>query len=78
MPRYAQTPICGISKLFCLQLAINDVIRQSTDQLNNIGVQCNCMPSCTSISYNVDVTNAIVNISMINDYLKVFNLNSEM
>lgn len=58
-------------------MAVSDIIRQSIGDEKKC-MQCDCMPSCTSISYDVDVANTIENISLIDDYLKLLNINLNM
>lgn len=62
MPRNSATPVCGPAKIDCYRLAEFEVIskefHESIDQPEACisKTVCNCMPSCTAISYNSEIS----------------------
>lgn len=59
MPHGSDTPICGIAKVNCYNWAENDLL-EDTDEVESstkIG-SCNCLPACTSISYDSEISQA--------------------
>ncbi|XP_037026210.1 pickpocket protein 28-like [Bradysia coprophila] len=61
MPRVATTDICGIPKIDCVReasmiyFAPTSKNASSMSRVNN----CNCLPSCTQITYSAEVTSAV-------------------
>lgn len=64
MPRNSETPVCGISNIKCCREAKRDMIHMKFEEsklLNKRGTRkskCNCLPSCTSIEYDTEITQA--------------------
>lgn len=63
MPRDDETPICGTSKIPCYDQAEDDLLQEqyvdgitANDKLSLN--ECNCLPSCTSIRYEAEITQA--------------------
>lgn len=59
MPHDIDTPICGIAKVNCYTYAENDLLEdvggiESSTTINS----CNCLPACTSISYDSEISQA--------------------
>lgn len=59
MPHDKATPICGIAKVNCLIYAENDLLEDSdaietSSKINS----CNCLPACTSLSYDAEISQA--------------------
>lgn len=59
MPHDDTTPICGIAKANCYNSAENDLL-ESTDAMELFRTvrSCNCLPACTSISYDSEISQA--------------------
>lgn len=62
----ANTSICGLGKLECYQNA-EDKLREKTfvEGLKNehsIATSCNCLPSCSSITYDAEITQSKFNM----------------
>lgn len=62
MPRDDDTPICGTSKRICYDEAEDDLLHQHYTagiSANDISQnECNCLPACTSIRYDGEVSQA--------------------
>ncbi|XP_031628298.1 pickpocket protein 28-like [Contarinia nasturtii] len=62
MPRDTDTPICGFDKIKCYQDAedtlYEKVFVEGLKNVHSVATGCNCMPSCTSISYDADISEA--------------------
>ncbi|KAG4070463.1 hypothetical protein HA402_005695 [Bradysia odoriphaga] len=62
MPRDDDTPICGSSKIACYDAAEDDLLYEQ--YMLGIAVnrdsqhECNCLPSCTSIRYDAEISQA--------------------
>uniref|UniRef100_A0A1B0DLX5 Uncharacterized protein n=1 Tax=Phlebotomus papatasi TaxID=29031 RepID=A0A1B0DLX5_PHLPP len=59
MPRYADTPICGSGKILCYQKSIGDLVLKTLEeslQNNYTNSDCNCLPTCTSIAYDAEIS----------------------
>lgn len=59
MPHDDTTPICGIAKVNCYTSAENEILEyadaiESSTKINS----CNCLPACTSISYDTEISQA--------------------
>lgn len=53
------TPICGASKITCYQNAEDELLSKNIrDNLNRTVSDCNCLPTCTSIKYNTDISHS--------------------
>lgn len=61
-------PVCGISDIACYTAAQDELnvlqqkqtIQQSIDP--NAKDSCNCMPACTSLEYNFEISRAVYDI----------------
>lgn len=68
MPRDKHTPICGAAKIACyneaedsiLQKEIDEGLSSSTDSIRG-NTKCNCLPACTSIQYDAEMSQATFN-----------------
>lgn len=65
MPRDDKTPICGASKIACYDQAEDDLLRKqyiggitSNTHTQHSQIECNCLPACTSITYNAEISQA--------------------
>ncbi|KXJ77447.1 hypothetical protein RP20_CCG007541 [Aedes albopictus] len=60
MPRSAKTRICRTSEIACVLSAENRMLLQSAKRrlkkLQTYGSACNCIPGCTSIHYDTEIT----------------------
>ncbi|XP_068140890.1 pickpocket protein 28 [Drosophila tropicalis] len=64
MPKPLGTPVCGLDDIPCYtaaqdeltMLLQNETAQQSVDP--NAQLSCNCMPSCTSLEYNFEISRA--------------------
>lgn len=75
MPRTREVPICSEDKIHCYQRAREQLLLEkflegvhSIDQSSGIG--CNCMPACTSLDYETEISEG--NFDLVNT-LKAFN-----
>ncbi|KAJ6625441.1 Pickpocket protein 28 [Pseudolycoriella hygida] len=61
MPRTEDTRICGIKSIDCCINAEDELLRKDDGLLgSNEFDDCNCLPSCTSYSYDVDQSHNII------------------
>ncbi|TDG51035.1 hypothetical protein AWZ03_002690 [Drosophila navojoa] len=68
MPKPLDVPVCGLEKIACYTkaqdelyaLLQNQTVHQSVDP--NTKVMCNCMPACTSLEYNFEISRAFYNL----------------
>ncbi|EDW00649.1 pickpocket protein 28 [Drosophila grimshawi] len=68
MPKPLDVPVCGLADISCYTAAQdelytllqNQTIQQSIDV--NAKVMCNCMPACTSLEYNFEISRAFYNV----------------
>lgn len=75
MPRGNDTRICGQHEVECYDQAENGLMLEELEQslasgsgVNKLGkTNCNCLPSCTSINYDAEISQADF------EYVKVFN-----
>lgn len=75
MPRTNSTRICGQNEVECYDLAENGLMLEELEQSLASGsgenkrgkTNCNCLPSCTSINYDAEISQADF------EYVKVFN-----
>ncbi|KAJ6633490.1 Pickpocket protein 28, partial [Pseudolycoriella hygida] len=63
MPRTSETPICGASMIQCYHRAEDELLSQNIR--NHISLSksenssgCNCLPACTSIKYDTEVSHS--------------------
>ncbi|XP_055708837.1 pickpocket protein 28-like [Phlebotomus papatasi] len=59
MPRYTDTPICGSGKISCYYRTISDLVLRTMEeglQNNYTNSDCNCLPACTSIAYDAEIS----------------------
>lgn len=61
MPRNSMTPVCGPSNISCYKSAEYEVMKEEFLKIeagNELGNDnCNCLPGCTSISYDAEISN---------------------
>ncbi|XP_019525011.3 pickpocket protein 28-like [Aedes albopictus] len=54
------TPVCETNQIYCMLDAENDLLEMDLlshqDQQANFRAQCNCLPACTSIQYDAEIT----------------------
>lgn len=53
------TLICGAAKLDCYSDSVDKLLENYVDSVHNgetMNEMCNCLPSCTSITYDVEVS----------------------
>ncbi|KAL7737995.1 hypothetical protein ACLKA6_006353 [Drosophila palustris] len=68
MPKPLDVPVCGISDIACYTAAqdeLNAMLQNQTIQqsLNpSVKVMCHCMPACTSLEYNFEISRAVYNV----------------
>lgn len=74
MPREAKTRICNQSEVTCCQAAEDGLLDELLQRLaSGSGINelektvCNCLPSCTSIEYDAEISQADY------DFVQVFN-----
>lgn len=75
MPRDNETKICNQSQVGCYEAAEDGLMASELTQslesgsgMNKLGkTVCNCLPSCTSINYDAEISQADY------EYVKVFN-----
>lgn len=58
-----QTSICGASKIVCYNNAEDKLLKKAFvdgvgDDTNIGNMGCNCLPSCTSITYDAEISQA--------------------
>lgn len=65
MPRTMDMPVCGEDKIYCYDRAEDDLLFKEfneglkTTDFNYRGeTECNCMPACTSLVYNTEISQA--------------------
>jgi amiloride-sensitive sodium channel len=54
MPRQSDTPMCSLSAASCYLSTEYDLLQNNLES----GDECNCLPDCTSIQYNSEVSSA--------------------
>lgn len=55
------TPICGAAKIPCYDASEDSLLKQDfIDGLSQVEARrgCNCLPSCTSITYDAEISQA--------------------
>ncbi|XP_023163345.2 pickpocket protein 28 [Drosophila hydei] len=68
MPKPFDVPVCGLEKIACYTAAqdeLNAMLQNQTIQQNidhNAKVMCNCMPACTSLEYNFEISRAFYDL----------------
>lgn len=67
------TAICGSAKVDCYQASEVNLTRQT--YLNE--VNCNCLPACTSITYDVEITQAKLKLDDFYHALDLSNITKE-
>ncbi|XP_044260982.1 pickpocket protein 28-like isoform X2 [Tribolium madens] len=59
MPRIGNTKICGFDSLDCAKQVDRELsIQELQNEMSGITTKCECKPSCTSLSYNVETSNS--------------------
>lgn len=82
MPRTPEMPICSHQQILCYFTAMFSMnlkqfsqVRVNVKPTHNIGIACNCMPTCTSVEYDAETSEGILYtekfLSAI-DYLEAF------
>lgn len=57
MPHDKNTPICGIAKLNCYNWAEDDLLEDTDTIETSMKINsCNCLPACTSIAYDSEMS----------------------
>lgn len=58
MPHDKETPICGIAMVNCYLEAELDLLEDSEEHVETSRTinSCNCLPACTSISYDTEIS----------------------
>lgn len=64
MPHYNTTPICGLGSVACYSIALEkvryEVIDRSEKRKTPEILNCNCMPTCNSITYEANIANSML------------------
>lgn len=60
MPRNSSTPICGLPKMQCYKDAAIDLYDHNNGGQSHMS--CDCMPTCTELTYDVESTHTSVNM----------------
>ncbi|KAH8403942.1 hypothetical protein KR215_006867 [Drosophila sulfurigaster] len=69
MPKPLDVPVCGVAGIACYNAAqdeLNALLQNQTMQKTvnpNVKVMCDCMPACTSLEYNFEISRAVYNAS---------------
>ncbi|EDV99610.1 pickpocket protein 28 [Drosophila grimshawi] len=68
MPRSLDTPVCGEDKIHCYERAETQLLVREFHRVRSLNVvseaprgvetACNCMPACTSLIYNTEISQA--------------------
>ncbi|XP_055528659.1 pickpocket protein 28-like [Wyeomyia smithii] len=62
MPRDSQTEVCGASQIECYNDAEDrltaEEVRYSVGKRNNQPSKCDCLPACTSVQYDAEISQA--------------------
>ncbi|XP_058461711.1 pickpocket protein 28-like [Malaya genurostris] len=62
MPRDAQTKVCGASKIDCYNEAEDELagqeVRHSVNETSAHRSTCDCLPGCTSVQYDAEISQA--------------------
>lgn len=68
MPRSLDMPVCGEDKIYCYNLAERELLVREFHRVRSLNVvgeaprgvetACNCMPACTSLVYNTEISQA--------------------
>ncbi|XP_055599041.1 pickpocket protein 28-like [Uranotaenia lowii] len=65
MPREPETAICGASKIQCYNEAEDELLSQdvkySVDKSFDFRAKCDCLPACTSVQYDAEISQADFN-----------------
>ncbi|KAF2895493.1 hypothetical protein ILUMI_10682 [Ignelater luminosus] len=75
MPKSKSFPICGLGRTDCMEMGRNDYLLDSSNTTD-----CNCLPSCTSLKYEVEISQSnwawresmIVEKTIINNFSDYF------
>ncbi|KAL5291210.1 hypothetical protein ACFFRR_010551 [Megaselia abdita] len=60
MPRNIETKVCGPAKIGCYKKAEYEVMLEEFQEIEknpNAETKCNCLPACTSITYDAEISN---------------------
>lgn len=56
------TPICGYGKFMCVVNSVKSILGEKLKNVTNgIEDSCNCLPACTQIFYNHEISQASLN-----------------
>ncbi|XP_001357382.2 pickpocket protein 28 [Drosophila pseudoobscura] len=64
MPKPLGTPVCGLDDINCYTSAQDELYTLLQNQTmeksvnDNVEIMCNCMPACTSLEYNFEISRA--------------------
>ncbi|XP_055629359.1 pickpocket protein 28-like [Toxorhynchites rutilus septentrionalis] len=65
MPRDANTEVCGATKIQCYNEAEDALLGQdvmyNVDKRYDFGAKCDCLPACTSVQYDAEISQADFN-----------------
>ncbi|KAL1402838.1 hypothetical protein pipiens_005902 [Culex pipiens pipiens] len=65
MPRDDRTEVCGASKIECYNEAEDELLSQevkySVDKSYDFRAKCDCLPACTSVQYDAEISQADFN-----------------
>lgn len=76
MPRDEQTPICNITSLPCLKKCRGDYARMMKyvmiyhENEKDSKIFCNCLPTCSSVSYDFELSQLQFDMEELNEYVK--------
>ncbi|CAG9863468.1 unnamed protein product [Phyllotreta striolata] len=76
MPREAGTPVCFLDKLDCIEVALdifsifNEDKTSSNDEETYASQSCDCKPTCTDVSYSVDLSTNNIIFEILNKTLR--------
>lgn len=60
------TPICGVAKHSCVakveKKLLKEAFLESSKDVDSVKKRCNCLPACTSINYDIELSPAEFNL----------------
>lgn len=75
MPHDNSTPICGVAKVNCYTSAEIDLLEDTDSIETSMKINsCNCLPACTSIGYDSEISQATYEWA---NYFRALNFTSE-
>lgn len=69
MPRTRDMPVCGADKIACYLNAENRMLQEYFFESPTDSNSCNCMPSCTSLEYDTEISQSDIDVNKIMDIL---------